>query len=174
MRFTKEIRPALLIVAFLLLLGIAGEIYSGLYSGATPKSRQRLAFQHLDEESVQFVEERVIADGGFILWLYEENGHKGVATFTQSKEDVYYFSGYRLNYGNQPSSFHLYDMDFGSYQVLLFDRPDLDYMEYEIYLDENLWRAERLDAEQLMVIESPTEGSFFATYTFYDKSGKSY
>ena len=58
--------------------------------------------------------------------------------------------------------------------MLLFDRPDLDYMEYDIYLDENLWRAARLDAEQLMVIESPTEGSFFATYTFYDKSGKSY
>ena len=102
-QYMKEIKPAMFITAFLLILGIAGSIHNLLYNGATPQSRQRLAYQHLNKDEVRFLEERTIADGGFILWLYEENGQKGVATFTQTKEDVYYFSGYRLNDGGQPS-----------------------------------------------------------------------
>ena len=173
-QFLKETKPALFITALLLLLGIAGAVHNILYNGATPESRQRLAFQHLDREQVQFIEECPIAAGGFILWFYEENGQKGVATFTQTKEDFYYFSGYRLNDGGQPSMLNLSDMDYGSYDVLLFDRDDLAYLEYEVYSNDVLWKSERIPAEPLMVIEMPESNSVRATFTYYDREGNRY
>ena len=173
-QYMKEIRPAMLITAFLLILGIAGAVHNLLYNGATPESRRRLAMRSLNEETVQFLEERSIADGGFILWLYEENGQKGVATFTQTKEDGYYFSGYRLNDGGQPSHLNLYDMDHGSYDILLFDRDDLAYLEYEVYANDILWKAEKIPAEPLMILEMPESNSVRATFTYYDTAGNRY
>ncbi len=38
-QYMKEIRPAMLITAFLLILGIAGAVHNLLYNGATPESR---------------------------------------------------------------------------------------------------------------------------------------
>lgn len=82
MKLLKEYWPALLCTAFLLLCGLAVSVYDILYHGATPKSRQRLVMEHLNEDEVQFVEERPIADGGFMnrtrrrVWrlLHREKG----------------------------------------------------------------------------------------------------
>lgn len=97
-----------------------------------------------------------------------------MATFTQRKGDTYYFSGYQLNDGGQPSSLSLYDMDHGNDQVLLFDHPDLAFFEYEIYSYEKLRKAERIDAEQLMGIEMPQSNSVRAKFTYYDPEGNRY
>ena len=173
-QYMKEIKPAMFITAFLLILGIAGSIHNLLYNGATPQSRQRLAYQHLNKDEVRFLEERTIADGGFILWLYEQNGRKGMAAFTQSSKEGYYYSGCRLNDGREPSRLHLDDMDHGSYTVLLFDRSDLAYLEYEIYSYDTLWKAEKIPAEPLMILEMPESNSVRATFTYYDTAGNRY
>ena len=65
-------------------------------------------------------------------------------------------------------------MDHGSYDILLFDRDDLAYLEYEVYANDILWKAEKIPAEPLMILEMPESNSVRATFTYYDTAGNCY
>ena len=172
MKFLKEIPLALIALALLLSMGVGAVVYGHLYNGATPESRTRLALQKLGEEEISFMEERTLLDGSAILWVYEQDGQRGYVRF-MADQDGYYYAGDRLGESDNIRIDSAWNEEESCYIVLL-DRDDLAYLEYEIYADDLLWKAEKIEADWLMTVEMPQSDNSKASFVYYDVNGNRY